>query len=79
MYFSFQFRFASCGDVALIFLGILMACANGCALPCMIIVFGDMIDSFIDDGSASNFLGQIPWEKFNTTREAALADENIMK
>jgi hypothetical protein len=37
-------------------IGSLAAAANGTALPAMIIVFGDMIDLFVDTGKLTQFL-----------------------
>ena len=72
--YIFQFRFATGLDIGLIFLGIFCACANGCALPAMIIVFGDMIDAFIGDGTLEN----IPWSDFNTSRAEAMENPAIL-
>ncbi|KAK5603038.1 Multidrug resistance protein 1 [Crenichthys baileyi] len=47
------FRFADCWDIMMIFIGTVMAVANGAVLPLMCIVFGDMTDSLVN--SASNF------------------------
>ncbi|MEQ2237877.1 hypothetical protein ILYODFUR_027631 [Ilyodon furcidens] len=46
------FRFADCWDIMMIFIGTVMAVANGAVLPLMCIVFGDMTDSLVS--SASN-------------------------
>ncbi|KAG9342824.1 hypothetical protein JZ751_015696 [Albula glossodonta] len=43
------FRFADGLDIFLMVLGLLMAMANGAVLPAMVIVFGDMTDSFVND------------------------------
>ena len=64
--------------MALIFLGICCACANGVALPAMIIVFGDMVDAFIGDGSQLAELEQIPWEQTGYTMDEALQDPDIL-
>ena len=74
----YQFRFATCGDVFLILLGIVCACINGVSLPAMIIVFGDMIDSFVGDGQAQEALAGIPWELTSYTQEQAMADPDIL-
>ncbi|KAK3589575.1 hypothetical protein CHS0354_043029 [Potamilus streckersoni] len=44
------FRFADKLDVVLMIFGMLFACCHGSALPGMIIVFGDMIDLFVNHG-----------------------------
>ena len=57
-------------------LGSFFAAANGAALPSMIIVFGDMIDMFVDTGRISNFLDDIS-DFLNTvpdTKDTILAD-----
>uniref|UniRef100_A0A4W4E9Y8 ABC-type xenobiotic transporter n=1 Tax=Electrophorus electricus TaxID=8005 RepID=A0A4W4E9Y8_ELEEL len=41
------FRYADGGDLVLMFFGTIMAMANGAVLPAMVIVFGDMTNSFI--------------------------------
>uniref|UniRef100_A0A4W4EAF4 ATP-binding cassette, sub-family B (MDR/TAP), member 4 n=1 Tax=Electrophorus electricus TaxID=8005 RepID=A0A4W4EAF4_ELEEL len=41
-----QFRYADGGDLVLMFFGTIMAMANGAVLPAMVIVFGDMTNSF---------------------------------
>ncbi|KAI0212569.1 ATP-dependent translocase ABCB1, partial [Lamellibrachia satsuma] len=42
-----MFRFATKGDAALMITGILCAIIHGCAMQLLIIIFGDMIDSFV--------------------------------
>ena len=42
-----QFRFATRGDVALMVVGMICAIIHGTGLQLLIIVFGDMIDSFV--------------------------------
>lgn len=44
------FRFADKTDVLLMVIGSLCACAHGAALPCMIIIFGSMTQSFVSSG-----------------------------
>ncbi|XP_021367207.1 multidrug resistance protein 1-like isoform X1 [Mizuhopecten yessoensis] len=53
------FKFATCGDVFLMILGTLLACCHGVALPGMIIVFGDMIDLFVNSGLYSTAVDSI--------------------
>ena len=48
VYFVFQFRFSDKLDVLLIVLGTLSAMGHGAALPLQFIVFGDLMNSFID-------------------------------
>ena len=42
-----QFRFADHWDILLMCVGTLCALAHGTALPALIIIIGDMIDSFV--------------------------------
>lgn len=49
------FRFADGWDKLFMVVGSLFAAANGAALPAMIIIFGDMIDSFVDTGVLAYF------------------------
>ena len=42
-----QFRFATKGDAALMITGMLCAIIHGSAMLLLIIIFGDMIDSFV--------------------------------
>ncbi|KAF4076001.1 hypothetical protein AMELA_G00225410 [Ameiurus melas] len=43
------FRFADSVDILLMLVGTIMALANGAVLPAMVIVFGDMTNSFVED------------------------------
>uniref|UniRef100_A0A669R659 Phosphatidylcholine translocator ABCB4 n=1 Tax=Phasianus colchicus TaxID=9054 RepID=A0A669R659_PHACC len=47
IYFHFQFRYSDRQDKLLMALGTTMAVLHGASLPLMMIVFGDMTDSFI--------------------------------
>ena len=49
MFLFCQFRFADNIDILLMVLGTIGALANGIALPSLMIVFGEMTDSFIED------------------------------
>lgn len=44
-----QFRLADSLDIFLMLVGTIMAMANGAVLPAMVIVFGDMTNSFVDN------------------------------
>lgn len=46
----FQFRYATKLDVLFMILGTLCALIHGTAFPLMIIVFGEMIDLFVNSG-----------------------------
>ncbi|KAL2084174.1 hypothetical protein ACEWY4_019692 [Coilia grayii] len=51
------FRFADSVDVLLMVFGTIMAMANGAILPLMVIVFGDMTNSFVQHGKHPNITG----------------------
>ena len=48
--FILQFRFASAKDKLLVFFGIVAAMIGGCTMPVMIILFGDLANSFVING-----------------------------
>uniref|UniRef100_A0A8B9KRL6 ABC-type xenobiotic transporter n=1 Tax=Astyanax mexicanus TaxID=7994 RepID=A0A8B9KRL6_ASTMX len=48
------FRYADSVDILLMLVGMVMAMANGAVLPAMVIVFGDMTDSFMNNEIAGN-------------------------
>ncbi|KAK7110228.1 ATP-dependent translocase ABCB1-like isoform X2 [Littorina saxatilis] len=75
------FRFADCLDRLYMIFGSLCAAANGAALPAMIIVFGDMIDLFVDTGIYTQFLDDISTylASINTTKETMLADASLLQ
>ncbi|XP_068998922.1 ATP-dependent translocase ABCB1 isoform X2 [Embiotoca jacksoni] len=54
------FRFADRLDIFMITVGVIMAMANGVALPLMCIVFGGMTDSFISDSMGSHIEVSFP-------------------
>ncbi|KAK3108334.1 hypothetical protein FSP39_005774 [Pinctada imbricata] len=70
------FKFADCADVILIILGILCAVGHGTALPAMIIVFGDMIDLFVDSGIYETFLNSITNYLSSASLTVAMGIEN---
>nr|XP_006823097.1 PREDICTED: multidrug resistance protein 3-like [Saccoglossus kowalevskii] len=49
------FRFANCFDGLLLFIGMLAAMLHGSAFPLMVIVFGDMTDTFVSSAKDFNF------------------------
>ena len=61
--------------------GSIFAMANGAALPSMIIVFGDMIDMFVDTGIYSTFLDSISafLASVNQTKSALLEDASLLQ
>ncbi|NXJ61426.1 MDR1 protein, partial [Rostratula benghalensis] len=54
------FRYADWVDVLLMVVGLMAAVANGTGLPLMIIVFGEMTNSFVRSGVKSNVSEDIP-------------------
>lgn len=48
-----QFRYSSCLDKLLMIVGSLLAIAHGSSLPIMMIIFGDMTDSFVSSGGTN--------------------------
>lgn len=54
-----QFKYADCLDGFLMFLGTFCALCHGAALPCMIIVFGEMIDTFVESGKLTIWLNSL--------------------
>lgn len=48
----YQFRFADSFDILLMLVGTIMAIGNGAVLPAMVIVFGEMTNSFVEDSMA---------------------------
>ncbi|KAG6930565.1 ATP binding cassette subfamily B member 1, partial [Chelydra serpentina] len=57
-----MFRYSDWLDKLLMVLGSAMAILHGAALPIMMIIFGDMTDSFVNPGNISH-LGNISYEK----------------
>ncbi|XP_060076812.1 ATP-dependent translocase ABCB1-like [Ylistrum balloti] len=53
------FKFADKWDVIMMIVGVIGATAHGLALPGLIIVFGEMTDSFVDSGKYSSILTEI--------------------
>ncbi|XP_078320716.1 ATP-dependent translocase ABCB1 isoform X3 [Crassostrea virginica] len=50
------FKYADCIDIILMIIGSLCAAIHGASLPCMIIVFGSMIETFVDSKKFEFFL-----------------------
>ncbi|KAA0703350.1 Multidrug resistance protein 1 [Triplophysa tibetana] len=51
-----MFRYADGVDILLMLLGTVMSMANGAVLPLMVIVFGDMTNSFVSDTIKDNLI-----------------------
>lgn len=65
----------------MMFVGTVCAAIDGAALPCMIVVFGGMIDLFTDTGKLKNFLEEIADFLNHTkiTHEKLFKDTGILK
>ena len=49
LFLLLQFRFASKGDVVLIIVGVICAMGGGAMLPLMIVLFGDLTSTFVQN------------------------------
>ncbi|XP_066484598.1 ATP-dependent translocase ABCB1 isoform X2 [Tiliqua scincoides] len=49
------FRYSNCVDKLLMVVGTLLSALHGAALPCMMIIFGDMTDSFVGAGIQAQY------------------------
>ena len=60
--------------------GSICAAANGAALPSMIIVFGEMIETFVDTGILDKFLDTIPdfLANVSLTEDQIFKDVNLL-
>ena len=60
--------------------GAIAAAANGAALPAMIIIFGEMIETFVDTGILADFLDDIPTFLANVslTKDEIFKDVNLL-
>ena len=77
--FSFgQLRFATGLDIAMMIIGTIAAMAVGAGLPCMIIVFGDMTDSFVGNAKTSQLFNMINFTQFNTTKEIVMKNPAML-
>ncbi|XP_021353533.1 multidrug resistance protein 1-like isoform X2 [Mizuhopecten yessoensis] len=74
------FKFADKWDVIMMIVGAFGAVAHGIALPCLIIVFGEMTDSFVDSGKYSGILTDIALFLTNVgiTRDQALKAPSLL-
>ncbi|XP_076438765.1 ATP-dependent translocase ABCB1-like [Babylonia areolata] len=72
------FRFSDGLDKLLMVVGAIGAATTGCALPAMTIVFGDMIDLFVDTGIYTDFLDEIGafLTSVSETKESMLSDSS---
>lgn len=65
----------------MMFVGTVCAAINGAALPCMIVVFGGMIDLFTDTGKLKYFVEEITdfLNQTGITVEKIFKDTGILK
>ncbi len=59
-------------------LGLICASAHGVSLPLLIIVFGDMIEKFVDNGKWLGIVNSINFTDFGTTKEEALGNQTAL-
>ncbi|GFO24716.1 multidrug resistance protein 1 [Plakobranchus ocellatus] len=74
------FRFSDWKDKIMMIVGSICAAANGASLPGMIIVFGEMIETFIDTGILADFLDTIEDFLANVTltKDEVFKDVNLL-
>ena len=63
MFIYLQFRYADNLDIFLMVIGGIAAALHGASLPLMILIFGEMVDSFVMSGNSSQALQQLPLDK----------------
>lgn len=76
-----QFKYGTCFDYFLMFVGSFCAVCHGAALPSMIIVFGDMTNTFVNSGIYYNWLLSISayLATVSITIAQAVSDPAILK
>lgn len=76
-----QFKYGTCFDYFLMFVGSFCAICHGAALPSMIIVFGDMTNTFVNSGIYYNWLLSISayLATVSITIAQAVSDPAILK
>ena len=74
-FFVFQFRFANGLDLFLIIVAVLTSCFQGSTLPVLMLIFGEIVDMFIEESRGNMLLKDVPWTLYNTTKEEALSSE----
>ncbi|XP_033762473.1 LOW QUALITY PROTEIN: ATP-dependent translocase ABCB1-like [Pecten maximus] len=74
------FKFSDKWDKLMMILGVIGATAHGLALPCLIIIFGEMTDSFVDSGKYANILTEISafLASIGITRDQALKAPTLL-
>ncbi|ESO87487.1 hypothetical protein LOTGIDRAFT_145992, partial [Lottia gigantea] len=75
------FRYADCIDRILMIVGCLAAMIHGAAFPVMIIVFGDMIDLFVNNGiGAFLYLPNVQAfiNAFNISQNTIISDQTVL-
>ncbi|GFO24715.1 multidrug resistance protein 1 [Plakobranchus ocellatus] len=74
------FRFSDWKDRIMMVVGSICAAGNGAALPVMIIVFGEMIETFVDTGILDNFLDTVQdfLDNITLTQDEVFKDVNLL-
>lgn len=76
------FKFADCLDIVMMVIGMLAAIGHGSAFPLMIIVFGRMIDLFVDSGTQERIFDFLETQGFldavNLTKADVTANPSLL-
>ena len=59
--------------------GTICGLAHGAGLPMLMIVFGDMVDLFLDSSIGHKALDTIDWSVYGTTKEDAVSDLDTLE
>ncbi|CAD5117028.1 DgyrCDS5857 [Dimorphilus gyrociliatus] len=73
------FRFADCKDYFCMIIATIAALIHGAALPCLMLVFGSMVDIFVDSGKFKTLFDEVDFSKYRTTKEDAWKNETALK
>lgn len=73
------FRFADCKDYLCMIVATISALIHGAALPCLMLVFGSMVDIFVDSGKFQTLFDLVDFDKYKTTKEAAYKNKTILE
>ncbi|XP_062322714.1 ATP-dependent translocase ABCB1 isoform X2 [Osmerus eperlanus] len=71
------FRYATPLEIILMIIGLVCAALHGIALPLMIVIFGQMTDSFVQSGQQLNLTGNFTFEILNSTECLAIPGVDI--
>ena len=74
-----QFRFAECKQILLMIAGTICGLLHGAGLPMLMVVFGDMVDLFLDSAIENAELDTINWADYDTTKDEAIKDQDLLR